>query len=165
VLGTAIVALGCERETRDTDIKVISIGETKALWDRSQRESGELVIFLDPRPTKEFAVEHIPTARNLQLPQAPMKGERDPRIERYSNIVVYGNNPGSATARGLVKRLLALGYKGIRFFAGGLEEWNGRGYPVDGTGRPTAAENEPKNGEAKEPVTPVDKTVGNEPPE
>ena len=128
--------IGCERETRDTDIKLVSVGDVKALWDRQQRGSETAVIIMDPRPVKAYAAGHIAGARNLQLPKFDPKGERDPLIERYSNIVIYGDDPGSATARGLTKRLLALGYKHIRFFAGGLLEWRARGYPIEGVPEP-----------------------------
>jgi len=128
--------VGCERETRDTDLKIVSVGEVKALWDRKERGSETLVFIVDPRPTKAFAVSHITGARNLQLPRIDPKGDRDPMIERYDNIVVYGDDPGSATARGMAKRLLAVGYKHIRFFAGGLKDWKSRGYPTEDAAQP-----------------------------
>lgn len=126
-------SIGCERETRDTDIKIVSVGEVKALWDRQQKGSETAVLIVDPRPTKYYSASHIPGARNLQLPAINPKADRDPMLERYDNIVVYGEDPGSATSRGMAKRLLAVGYKHIRFFAGGLKDWRARGYPtVDG---------------------------------
>lgn len=134
--------LGCERETRDTDIKLVSVGEVKALWDRQQKGAQAAVIVMDPRPAKAFAASHITGARNLPLPYIDPKGDRDPVIERYDNIVVYGDDPGSATARGMVKRLLAVGYKHIRFFAGGLKEWKTRGYPTEDA-PPSAPPNPP----------------------
>src|SRR5438034_11215256 len=81
--------VGCERETRDTDIKLVSVGEVKALWDRKERGSETAVTILDPRPAKAYAAGHITGARNLPLPRIDPKGDRDPMIERFDNIVVY----------------------------------------------------------------------------
>ena len=122
---------GCERETRDTDIRLVSVGEVKALWDQKQRGTETAMFLVDPRPAKAYAASHITGARNLPLPRIDAKGDRDPMIERFDNIVVYADDPGSATARGMVKRLIAVGYRHIRFFAGGLMEWKSRGYPTE----------------------------------
>ena len=89
------------------------------------------MLFIDPRPAKEFRVGHIPGARNLTLANVKLGSKPDPRIERFSTLVVYGDNPASATARGLSKRLIEVGYNGVKFFAGGLEEWRERNYPVE----------------------------------
>ncbi len=153
--------IGCERETRDSDIKLVSVGDVKTLWDREQRGPETTVLIMDPRPAKAFAASHISGARNLPLPRIDPKADRDPLIERYDNIVVYGDDPGSATARGMAKRLLAVGYKHIRFFAGGLKEWKARGYPTEDA--PPAASDqskasepapESKPGEASAPTPP-----------
>ena len=122
------LSVACERTTRDTDIKYISVSESKALFDRTQRGETGIALFIDPRPAKQFDAGHIPGARNLTLPQVKPKSKPDPRIEKYTNLIVYGNDPASATARGMTKRLLEVGYDGVRFFAGGLEEWNERNY-------------------------------------
>ncbi len=145
-------SVGCERETRDTDIKLVSVGEVKALWDRQQKGSSTAVFIIDPRPARAFEASHITGARNLTLPKVNPKEDRDPMIERYDNIVVYGDDPGSATARGMVKRLLAVGYKHIRFFAGGLLEWKSRGFPTeDAPPAPTPAAAPPPVPESKHP--------------
>lgn len=120
---------GCERTTRDTDIKTISAGQAKALWDKAQK-GGTAAVFLDPRPAKAFNESHITGAQNLTLPRIDLRGPRDRTLESYDTIVVYGENPGSAVAKGMTKRLLAVGYDGIRWYAGGISEWRSRGYPV-----------------------------------
>ena len=150
--------IGCDRETRDTDIKLVSVGEVKSLWDRRQRGSETAALLVDPRPAKAFAASRISGARNVPLPHIDPKGDRDPLIERFDNIVVYGDDPGSATARGMAKRLLAVGYKHIRFFAGGLKEWKARGYPTEDAPPPAPAPEaqspEAKPGPASDPNPP-----------
>jgi 3-mercaptopyruvate sulfurtransferase SseA len=150
--GPALLSAGCEKETRDTDIKLVSVGEVKSLWDRQKEAEGRggrnIMVLLDSRPEKDFKASHIDGARNLRLPQVDPKGVRDPGLERFDNIVVYGDDPGSATARGMVKRLLFVGYEHIRFFAGGLKEWKARGLPTVDAAPPPEAPPAPATGEA-----------------
>jgi 3-mercaptopyruvate sulfurtransferase SseA len=150
---------GCERTTRDTDIKLISVGEVKHLIDQQGRGNRDVVILIDPRPQKYYDQARLPGARHLILPDVPVRATTDPSITRYSNIVVYGDDPASATARGMVKRMMAVGYRGVRLFAGGVKEWTGRGYQTEGTGLPPAAEPAPEPG----PETPATEGSGTEP--
>lgn len=122
---------GCERTTRDTDIKMIRLSEVRNLYDRQRGGERELALFVDPRPERAFAQGRIPGARNLRLPQVDPKRDPDPGVAAYGTIVVYGDDPASATARGMTKRLMAAGYDGVRLYAGGLKEWTSRGYEVE----------------------------------
>jgi rhodanese-related sulfurtransferase len=130
---------GCERKTRDTDIKIISLSEMRSLMDRqSEGRAGEIVL-VDPRPVHAFEAGHIPGARNIQLPQIDPRGSGDPTLSSYRHIVVYGEDPGSAVARGMTKRLIAVGHRGVRLYAGGMREWRGRGYEVPSVEREDAS--------------------------
>jgi rhodanese-related sulfurtransferase len=89
------------------------------------------VVLLDPRPKAEYEAEHIEGAWNLTLPMVPAGRAPEARLNSFDSIVVYGNNPGSATAKGLCKRLIANRYSpDIYLFAGGLEEWKAQGGKV-----------------------------------
>lgn len=127
----ALVSLGCERTTKDTDIRFFSVSESKVIFDRVAGGDTKAALFIDPRPAKAYAASHIPGSRNLTLPQVKPKSKPDPRINEYGVLIVYGDNPASATARGMTKRLLEVGYGSVRFFAGGLEEWERRNYPLE----------------------------------
>lgn len=141
----AAAAGGCERKTRDSDIKIISLAEMKMLLDREQAGTGRgEIVLVDPRPARAYEAAHIPGARNVQLPQINPKGSGDPSLARHRHIVVYGEDPGSAVARGMTKRLMAVGHRGVRLYAGGMREWTSRGYEVAGTSRTEASENAPK---------------------
>jgi 3-mercaptopyruvate sulfurtransferase SseA len=129
VLAALATLGGCDRKIKDTDIKLVSVSDVKLMVDRAQRNPAE-VLLVDPRPAKYYGAGHLPGARNIQLPQIDPKDDPDPGISRYAAIVVYGDNPGSAVARAMTKRLLAVGYDGVRFFAGGVEEWAKR-YPLE----------------------------------
>jgi rhodanese-related sulfurtransferase len=149
--------IGCERTTKDTDIRFISLPEAKALFDKTQRGEASAALFVDPRPAKAFAAGHIPGARNLILPQVKPKSKTDPRIIQYGMLVVYGDNPASPTGRGMTKRLIEVGYTSVRFFAGGLEDWNSRNYPLDKSPAPPedkAAAPETKPDAKTEPAAP-----------
>src|SRR5213078_2620021 len=124
----------CERTTRDTDIKLVRIADVRAMVDRQARGQKDVIGLIDPRPAKYYLQAHLPGARNITLPQIDPKTSIDPAIERFGTIVVYGDDPASAEARGMTKRLMAVGYSGVRLFAGGIREWTERGYPVEGTG-------------------------------
>jgi 3-mercaptopyruvate sulfurtransferase SseA len=130
---------GCERTTRDTDIKLISVSEVKHLVDRKAKGNQDLVILIDPRPMKYFEAGRLPGAKHLTLPDVPVRATVNPAISRHATIVVYGDDPGSATARGMTKRLMAVGYRGVLLFAGGVKEWAARGYALEGNPRPAEA--------------------------
>jgi rhodanese-related sulfurtransferase len=128
ILAVIAALAGCENTTRDTDIRPVRLSELRTLLDRERAGDRNVILLIDPRPEKRFAEGHIPGARNIRLPQIDPKRDRDPFIESHEQIVVYGDDPASASARGMVKRLLASGYKRVRLYAGGLGEWVSRGY-------------------------------------
>jgi len=122
---TAAVCLpllaGCSTQITDDDIRTVGIGEVQSLADRSADEPGVLLL-IDPRAPSAYAAGHIPGAQNISL-VAIDPDRRDPALEDYDTIVVYGDDPGSAPARAMVKKMMAAGYERVRFFAGGLREW------------------------------------------
>ncbi|MCC6426878.1 MAG: rhodanese-like domain-containing protein [Phycisphaerales bacterium] len=120
---------GCE--ISDKDIEFISVTEVRQLQQRAEKEPKE-VLLIDPRGVAAYRRSHLPAAINLELrPDMEERGV-DPRWKGYDNIVVYGDNPGSASARAMTKRLMLVGYDDVRLFAGGLEEWVSMQYPVEG---------------------------------
>ena len=130
--GVAVAAAlltGCGPNTSDEDIVNVSTAEVAGLVEKAQIEPRALLL-VDPRPRAEFEVAHLPTARNMPITMFRTDRRRDPRIERFEQIVVYGNDPASPVGRGTTKRLLELGYENVRFYAGGLKEWEGSGLPV-----------------------------------
>jgi len=132
VLGTAVLILGgCPKQVTDRDIETISLDETRTLYALQRRDPARrIAVFIDPRASASFREGHIPGARNLHLPAFRRGGGRDPELDAFENIIVYGDNPGDYFAPGVVKRLLELDYDGVRFFAGGLSAWS-RVYGVE----------------------------------
>ena len=149
MLLTLLLLGACERTTRDTDIKLVSVAEVRQLIDQRARGKPDLVILIDPRPKKYYEQARLPGARHLTLADVQPRATVDPSISRYDNIIVYGDDPASASARGMTKRLMAVGYRGVRLFAGGMKEWTTRGFATEGTGVPPESNSaEPQEDEA-----------------
>jgi len=91
-----------------------------------------LLLLVDPRARERFAEAHLPGARNIVLTDLrdDRTAKRDPRIAEHKNIVVYGNNPASTTARAMAKKLMKLDYDGVRLYFGGMQEWTRAGLPI-----------------------------------
>lgn len=128
VLMSSVFA-GCE--ISDKDIKYVGVSEVRQLQVRAEREPKTLLL-VDPRSPAAYARERLPGAMHMEF-RSDMKDRGvDRRLSSHRNIVVYGDNPGSAAARGMTKRLMLVGYDNVRLFAGGVEEWKTMRYPVEG---------------------------------
>lgn len=127
---TCTFLAGCAGEMTDRDVREVGLGEVKRLHDRAERDASA-VLLIDPRPASAFAEARLPRARNLTL--ADVASDLGPRSEfrRFDEIVVYGDGPGTASARAMTKRLMALGYDDVRLFSGGLREWRLAGFPIE----------------------------------
>lgn len=121
---------GCETTTSDKDIVIVKADEAFRLWE-TNKKSPETVLFIDPRPVAQYQEGHIPGAVRMEFDPDMVRLGRDPRIEQFDNIIVYGFDPGSPLGRGMTKRLMELEYDEVRFFAGGLNEWKSNQHPVE----------------------------------
>lgn len=131
VLSVAAIS-GCTRTVSEVDLQKaeISLAEVKAVVDAAARDRRDLLI--DPRPIEDYEKGRIPGARRLELGAVSgINGQTDPALERYRSLIVYGNDPATASARAMAKKLMATGYARVRYFVGGLGEWTRAGYPVE----------------------------------
>lgn len=116
--------VGCTSTVSDKDIKTIPLSDVRTYYVLQQRRPDDsIIVLIDPRTSADFQAAHIPGARNMKLPEFKRGDARDPDLEAFDRIVVYGQHPGDYFAPGVVKRLLELGYDGVWFYAGGLDEW------------------------------------------
>jgi len=115
--------------------------EVRELQARDETEPLTLLL-IDPRPLRRYCEGHIPGAMTLQLPEVPTFGGRDGRLQGHSHLIVYGENPASPTARAMTKRLLAIGYTGVRLFPGGIESWIAADLPIETSPLPPSEEDE-----------------------
>jgi ArsR family transcriptional regulator len=127
----ALGGCGVNITERDVDRSRISVEEVAELVRQRDAGTPEAVLLLDPRPGDEFAKGRIPGARNIPMGSVRTDRGLDARWEPYESIVVYGQNPAAASARGLTKRLLGVGYKEVRYFEPGFEGWERAGGRVE----------------------------------
>ncbi len=119
------VGSGCSQTTSDRTLSRI---EAPAVADRLRGSNAERTLIIDTRPAAAYQAGHIPSAVNLRLED--IAAGRAAGIDRYPVIIVYGENPASATATAMTKRLQSLGYTGARLFEGGMDAWRRGGLPV-----------------------------------
>lgn len=145
-IGAALVGFGiggCEKGTSEKDINesvIFTLADVREAINTRDGEDPDHAILIDPRAPKYFAAGHLPGATNLRLPDVREDDPQDPGLRRHERLIVYGANPGSAVARAMFKRLLAVGYDGVKFYAGGLDEWLLSGGDIETSELPPAEE-------------------------
>ncbi len=130
---SVLVVPGCGTTINDKDVdkNQVSVGEVRRLLaEQTKRRRDDVILLIDTRPATEFAAGHIPGARNISLASVRPKAALDPSLKRYENLVVYANDPSSASARAMVKRLMSNGYDGVVLLAGGMYQWRTTGGEV-----------------------------------
>ncbi|MDQ7014073.1 MAG: rhodanese-like domain-containing protein [Planctomycetota bacterium] len=134
---------GCEKGTSGKDINesvIYTLADVREAIGRRADEEPEHALLIDPRAPKYYAVGHLPGAVNLRLPDVREDDPRDHGLQKFDRLIVYGENPGSAVARAMFKRLLATGYGGVKFYAGGLDEWMLSGGEIEASELPPTEE-------------------------
>jgi rhodanese-related sulfurtransferase len=94
-------------------------------------ERGGDVVLVDALSPISFAASHLPGAINIP---PTVVVERAPRRipDRESEIVVYCQNPNCEASVEVGQRLMELGYRNVRHYPGGKDEWKGAGLPLEG---------------------------------
>lgn len=128
--------IGCMKSNiSDKKIQYIDLARAVDLFEQQKKEN-DTALFIDARKPERFAEGHIPGARNMRTPDVDLRYGTDPALERYKNLIVYGENPGTATVNAMAKRLIEAGYNGfvkkrVKVYPGGWEEWEITGLPVE----------------------------------
>lgn len=114
---------GCDRSIKvsDQDLLQIQYRELVSLLESDKKQG---VVLVDTRKAADYDNGHIPSAINIFLPDI-VGG--DARLSRAKNIVVYSNDWSDPISRAAGKRLMALGYKNVVDFRGGIEAWRAEG--------------------------------------
>jgi len=96
---------------------------------------------LDVRLEEDFAVTHLPGARNacvFKMSFLDDVAKLGLRADRP--VVVYGAGANSHEARVAAGKLADAGFTQVSEFRDGLRGWTAAGHPVEGTGSPTTPE-------------------------
>lgn len=125
---------GCRGSVSDKKIDFIDLNRAMELYDEGL-EDPEKVLFIDVRKAERFNAGHIKGARNIRVNEIDLKYEADPELLKFDHLVVYGENPGSASARAMAKRMIEAEYNTIlkarvRLFLGGWVVWESSGLPI-----------------------------------
>jgi 3-mercaptopyruvate sulfurtransferase SseA len=139
IIGLVFVSgslVGCTKSNiSDKKIDFISLSRAVDLYDRQQAKD-DTALFIDTRKPERYAEGHIPGALNLRTPDIDLRYGTDPALERYKNLVIYGENPSTATTSAMAKRMIEAGYNGfvkkrVKVFLGGWREWEITGLDIE----------------------------------
>jgi membrane protein DedA with SNARE-associated domain/rhodanese-related sulfurtransferase len=113
-----------QRFIRELRTSRITVSELKEKID-----SGEKLLIVDLRHALDFEAdpETIPGAFRIDAKELEQKNERLPRDRE---IILYCTCPNEATSARLAILLRKQGIQQIRPLEGGLDAWRGHGYPV-----------------------------------
>ena len=126
---------GCRGGVSDKKIDFIDLNKAMELHSEWQKDS-EKVLFIDVRNSGRFADGRIQGAQNIRVNEIDLRYDADPELLKYDHLILYGENPGSASARAMAKRMIEGGYNTIlkarvRLFLGGWVVWESSGLPYE----------------------------------
>jgi rhodanese-related sulfurtransferase len=94
-------------------------------------ESGEAFVLVDALPPIAFAASHLPGAVNI--PPDSVDGRAERRIpDLDTEVVVYCANPDCESSVEVAARLVELGYRNVKHYSGGKDDWRDAGLPLEG---------------------------------
>jgi rhodanese-related sulfurtransferase len=75
-----------------------------------------------------FNAKHIPGSINISKIEDAKK-----RLSHGEEIIIYCSNTSCIASIIGYQLLTRMGYKNVRRYAGGIEDWEERGYPLEGS--------------------------------
>jgi rhodanese-related sulfurtransferase len=99
---------------------------------RRMLESGDELVLVDALGPVSFGAAHLPGAVNIPPERVDALAERRiPSLD--TEVVVYCQNPICESSVEVAARLVELGYRKVRHYAGGKDEWRAAGLPFEGS--------------------------------
>jgi rhodanese-related sulfurtransferase len=96
-------------------------------------ERGDDFVLVDALAPMSFAHSHLPGAVNLPPEWVDERGPRRiPTLD--TEIVVYCSSETCDSSLIVAERLLELGYRNVRHYAGGKKDWRKAGLRLEGGG-------------------------------
>ena len=112
----------CNAATGGMDMRLISVQELKEKLDR-----GDPLKLVNALGEWEYRAAHIPGSLHFATPEETLR-----KLGRDDEIVVHCSNPSCMASVALYQLLERNGYRNLRRFAGGLQEWQQAGYRLEG---------------------------------
>jgi rhodanese-related sulfurtransferase len=113
------------RETFYKGIPTVSLPQVHELFQQKE------ALFIDARPTEEYAELHISGAINLPPDQLEKEGpQRLAGTPKGERIVVYCSQASCEASLKAAQKLRSMGYTQVVVFLGGFRAWDEAGYPV-----------------------------------
>ena len=103
-------------------MRLISAQALKEKLDR-----GDPVKLVNALGEWEYRAAHIPGSLHFATAEETLKG-----LDQDDEIIVHCSNPSCRASVALYQLLERNGYRNLRRFAGGLQEWQQAGYPLEG---------------------------------
>lgn len=98
---------------------------------RRKIENGDDFVLVDALPTIAYAAAHLPGAISIPPERLDTLAERRiPSLD--AEVVVYCANPKCESSVEVAQRLVELGYRNVRHYAGGKDDWRAAGLPLEG---------------------------------
>ena len=98
---------------------------------RERVESGADFVLVDALSPMSFAAAHLPGAINLTPGWVDERARR--RIpDLDTEVVVYCLGPDCDSSVKVANRLIELGYRNIRHYTDGMDDWRDAGLPLEG---------------------------------
>jgi rhodanese-related sulfurtransferase len=108
-----------------------ALGEIDRDSLREKIESGADFVLVDALAPMAYAFSHLPGAINIAPDWIDDRARR--RIpDLDTEVVVYCADPGCDSSVIVANRLVELGYRNVRHYAGGKRDWEAAGLPLEG---------------------------------
>ncbi len=85
-------------------------------------------VLADARPRRDYEQKHLPGAISMPVDEI---GEFAGRLDRGDEIVTYCGGFQCPASTMAAKELMKLGFKNVKDFKGGIQEWTEKGYPTE----------------------------------
>lgn len=92
----------------------------------SSREIPGGQVIIDARPVELYNIGHIPTAISIPADSGSL-----PNSPKEKKTIVYCSGMGCKDSSNLAKRLKENGWKNVKIYEGGWEEWVITGHEVE----------------------------------
>jgi len=126
-----LLLTGCNQPPKIDDKDLQRIEYPALLEMLNNPKPKHRTILIDVRSKDKYVQGHIPKALNIPIQDLVWQ---DPRLMEAKNLVVYAGGWTDYRSPAAAKKLLALGYKNVFDFRGGIETWQAYGDRLE-TGR------------------------------